>query len=96
MTRTLNKTMKAVVIDQFGGIETLKTREIPVPEVDADERKAERQRQEAGQQQDKSNIAHVSTTPSATSSRVRSFARRSPSDACKGVLRWTGYSFSRR
>src|SRR5882762_7694774 len=37
MTRTLNKTMKAVVIDQFGGIETLKTREIPVPEVDADE-----------------------------------------------------------
>ena len=37
MTRTLNKMMKAVVIDQFGGIETLKTREIPVPEVDADE-----------------------------------------------------------
>jgi NADPH:quinone reductase len=37
MNQTLNKTMKAVVIDRFGGIETLRTGEIPVPDVGADE-----------------------------------------------------------
>jgi NADPH:quinone reductase-like Zn-dependent oxidoreductase len=37
MNQTPNKTMKAVAIDRFGGIETLKTRELPIPEVDADE-----------------------------------------------------------
>ncbi len=37
MNQTLNKTMKAVAIDRFGGIETLKTRELPIPDVDADE-----------------------------------------------------------
>src|SRR5215467_10310588 len=37
MNQTLNKTMKAVAIDRFGGIETLKTRELQIPELDADE-----------------------------------------------------------
>jgi len=37
MNRTLNKTMKAVAIDRFGGIETLKTRELPVPDVGLNE-----------------------------------------------------------
>jgi NADPH2:quinone reductase len=37
MNRTLNKTMKAVAIDRFGGIETLKTRELQIPDVGADE-----------------------------------------------------------
>ena len=37
MNQTLNKTMKAVAIDRFGGIETLKTRELPIPDVGADE-----------------------------------------------------------
>ena len=37
MNQTLNKTMKAVAIDRFGGIETLKTRELQIPDVGADE-----------------------------------------------------------
>jgi NADPH:quinone reductase-like Zn-dependent oxidoreductase len=37
MNQTPNKTMKAVAIDRFGGIETVKMRELPIPEVDADE-----------------------------------------------------------
>ena len=37
MNKKLNKTMKAVAIDRFGGIETLKTRELPIPDVGADE-----------------------------------------------------------
>ena len=37
MNQSLNKTMKAVAIDRFGGIETLKTRELPIPAVGADE-----------------------------------------------------------
>jgi NADPH:quinone reductase len=37
MNQTLNKTMKAVAIDRFGGIETLKTRQLQIPDVDADE-----------------------------------------------------------
>jgi NADPH:quinone reductase len=37
MNQTLNKTMKAVAIDRFGGIETLKARELPIPDVGADE-----------------------------------------------------------
>ena len=37
MTQTLSKTMKAVAIDRFGGIETLETQELPIPAVDADE-----------------------------------------------------------
>jgi len=37
MSETLNKTMKAVAIDRFGGIETLKTQELPIPDVGADE-----------------------------------------------------------
>jgi hypothetical protein len=32
MAQTLTKTMKAVAIDRFGGIETLETHELPVPE----------------------------------------------------------------
>ena len=32
-----NKTMKAVAIDGFGGLETLKTRQLPIPDVGADE-----------------------------------------------------------
>lgn len=37
MNQTSNKTMKAVAIDRFGGIETLKTRELQIPDVGADE-----------------------------------------------------------
>ena len=37
MTQTLSKTMKAVAIDRFGGIETLETQELPIPTVGADE-----------------------------------------------------------
>jgi NADPH2:quinone reductase len=37
MTQTLSKTMKAVAIDRFGGIETLETQELPIPGVGADE-----------------------------------------------------------
>jgi NADPH:quinone reductase len=37
MNQTLPRTMKSVVIDQFGGLETLKTRDVPIPEVGADE-----------------------------------------------------------
>src|ERR1700689_2403662 len=37
MTQTLSKTMKAVAIDRFGGIETLETQELPIPDVGADE-----------------------------------------------------------
>jgi NADPH:quinone reductase-like Zn-dependent oxidoreductase len=37
MNQRPGKTMKAVAIDRFGGIETLKTRELPIPEIDADE-----------------------------------------------------------
>jgi NADPH:quinone reductase-like Zn-dependent oxidoreductase len=37
MNQTLNKTMKVVAIDRFGGIETLKTRQLPIPDVGADE-----------------------------------------------------------
>src|SRR5919197_2758687 len=33
----MNKTMKVVAIDRFGGIETLKTRQVPIPEVGANE-----------------------------------------------------------
>ncbi len=37
MKQTMQKTMKAAVIDHFGGLDTLKIKEIPVPEVDNDE-----------------------------------------------------------
>ena len=37
MNQTSNKTMKAVAIDRFGGIETLKTRQLPIPDVGANE-----------------------------------------------------------
>src|SRR4029077_9758395 len=37
MTQTLSKTMKAVAIDRFGGIETLEIQELPIPAVGADE-----------------------------------------------------------
>ena len=37
MNQTLNKTMKVVAIDRFGGIETLKTRQLPIPDVGASE-----------------------------------------------------------
>jgi NADPH:quinone reductase-like Zn-dependent oxidoreductase len=37
MNQTLNKTMKAVAIDRFGGIETLKTRQLPIPDVGTNE-----------------------------------------------------------
>jgi len=37
MNQTLNKTMKDVAIDRFGGIETLKTRQLRIPDVGADE-----------------------------------------------------------
>src|ERR1700751_5061982 len=37
MNQTLNKTMKAVAIDRFGGIEKLKTRELQIPDVGVDE-----------------------------------------------------------
>src|SRR5579862_5845440 len=37
MTSILTKTMKVVAIDRFGGIETLKTQELPVPAVGPDD-----------------------------------------------------------
>jgi NADPH2:quinone reductase len=37
MTQTLSMTMKAVAIDRFGGLETLKTQKLPIPAVGADE-----------------------------------------------------------
>jgi len=37
MTQTLNKTMKAMAIDRFGGIDTLKLKDLPIHEVGADE-----------------------------------------------------------
>jgi NADPH2:quinone reductase len=37
MNRTMNKTMKTVAIDRFGGLNEMKIRELPVPELDADE-----------------------------------------------------------
>ena len=37
MNQTLNKTMKVVAIDRFGGIETLKTRQFPIPDVGSNE-----------------------------------------------------------
>ena len=33
MKATMQKTMQAAVIDHFGGLDTLKVREIPVPEI---------------------------------------------------------------
>ena len=35
MTQTSSKTMKAVAIDRFGGIETLGTQELPIADVGA-------------------------------------------------------------
>src|SRR5712664_3351665 len=37
MNQKLNKTMKVVAIDRFGGIETLKTRQLSIPDVGANE-----------------------------------------------------------
>src|SRR5712672_3324068 len=37
MNRTMNKTMKTVAIDRFGGLNEMKIRELPVPELDANE-----------------------------------------------------------
>ncbi len=37
MNRTMNKTMKTVAIDRFGGLKEMKIRELPVPELDAAE-----------------------------------------------------------
>ena len=37
MTQTPSKTMKAVAIDRFGGVETLKTQDLPIPAVGDDE-----------------------------------------------------------
>ena len=37
MNRTTNKTMKTVAIDRFGGLNEMKIRELPVPELDANE-----------------------------------------------------------
>jgi NADPH2:quinone reductase len=37
MKQTIQKTMRAVAIDHFGGLDTLKVKEINVPEVDSDE-----------------------------------------------------------
>jgi NADPH:quinone reductase len=37
MTQTRGKTMKAVAIDRFGGVETLKTQELPIPAAGDDE-----------------------------------------------------------
>src|ERR1700691_1209036 len=37
MTQTLGKTMKAVAIDRFGGIELLTTQELPIPAAGPDE-----------------------------------------------------------
>ena len=37
MNQTMNKTMKTVVIDRFGGLSEMKIRVLPVPELDANE-----------------------------------------------------------
>ena len=37
MNQTMNKTMKTVVIDRFGGLNEMKIRALPVPELDANE-----------------------------------------------------------
>ena len=37
MTQTMQKTMKSVAIDRFGGLDALKTQTLPVPEVGPDE-----------------------------------------------------------
>ena len=37
MAQTTGKTMKAVAIHRFGGVETLETQELPVPATGADE-----------------------------------------------------------
>ena len=37
MSQTTNKTMKTVAIDRFGGLDEMKIRELPVPELDANE-----------------------------------------------------------
>src|ERR1700751_3030166 len=37
MNQTINKTMKTVAIDRFGGLNEKKIRELPVPELDANE-----------------------------------------------------------
>lgn len=37
MKKNTNRTMRAVAIDEFGGIEKMKPRELPVPEIDTDE-----------------------------------------------------------
>ena len=37
MNPTMNKTMKTAVIDRFGGLDEMKIRELPVPELDAEE-----------------------------------------------------------
>src|SRR5437868_10053679 len=37
MKNKSNKTMRAVAIDEFGGIEKMKSRELPVPEISPDE-----------------------------------------------------------
>jgi len=37
MNQTMNKTMKTVAIDRFGGLNEMKIRELPVPELDANE-----------------------------------------------------------
>src|SRR5262245_13557217 len=37
MNQTKGKTMKAVAIDRFGGVETLRTQDLPIPDVGADE-----------------------------------------------------------
>ena len=37
MNRTMIKTMKTVAIDRFGGLNEMKIRELPVPELDANE-----------------------------------------------------------
>src|SRR4029077_19120051 len=37
MTQTMSKTMKTVAIDRFGGLNEMKIRELPMPELDADE-----------------------------------------------------------
>ena len=36
-TQTLQKTMRAAAIDRFGGLETIKMKEIPVPQIGPDE-----------------------------------------------------------
>jgi NADPH:quinone reductase len=37
MNQTMNKTMKTVAIDRFGGLNEMKIRELPVPALDANE-----------------------------------------------------------